>query len=387
MHVLIIPSWYPDTKKSISGSFFREQAVSLCEAGLQVGVLSVQVYSIKKIFKISKKFGFKKEIDCGVTTYRFYFPNIFPKFYKAKILLIKLIGYLLYKYYACHQMKPDIIHVHSVFYAGYIALKIKEKAKVPYIISEHNSGFHSDAYSKKQITSAFKPYKESEKLLAVSTCLAQSMNRLYCEKLEWDVLHNSVSSIFEPKNTSNNKMDEFIFFNVSSMTKNKNVRIIIIAFSKIQKMHKNARLVIGGIGSQHENLKKLAKELNIDRKVSFTGKLSRSEVAVHMAASDCYVLSSNYETFGVVAIEALASGTPVITTKCGGPEDIVVNEKLGIVIEPNSEEQMSYALNYAIKKRKEFSKKLITTFCKNNFSQKIISKKTKDIYENIIRTL
>ena len=71
-------------------------------------------------------------------------------------------------------------------------------------------------------------------------------------------------------------------------------------------------------------LKNLIIELGIEKCVEFTGKLSREEMLPKLSYSNVFVLPSNSETFGVVYIEAMALGLPVIATKCGGPEDFLI---------------------------------------------------------------
>lgn len=75
---------------------------------------------------------------------------------------------------------------------------------------------------------------------------------------------------------------------------------------------------MGGDGPERENLQKLAQTLNIEEAVIFTGALSRENVRLLMAESTCFVCLVMWKHFGVVVIEALSQGMPVIATKCGG---------------------------------------------------------------------
>jgi glycosyltransferase involved in cell wall biosynthesis len=96
--------------------------------------------------------------------------------------------------------------------------------------------------------------------------------------------------------------------------------------------------------------------------------------------SDAFVLSSNYETFGVVLVEAMSCGLPVVSTKCGGPESIIVNENLGLLVEPTAK-----ALAEGMQKmvQTHYDNTVIRNFAIENFSEKVISEKLIDIYKKI----
>ena len=87
--------------------------------------------------------------------------------------------------------------------------------------------------------------------------------------------------------------------------------------------------------------------------------------------SDYFVLSSNFETFGVVLIEAMSCGLPVISTKSGGPETIIINEKLGLLCEKNN----IFALANVIKNitKMNFDSNYIRNYAIRNFSYKFLS--------------
>jgi len=83
--------------------------------------------------------------------------------------------------------------------------------------------------------------------------------------------------------------------------------------------------------------------MEIQKKVNFLGLISNDHVHAEMKSADAFVLSSHYETFGVVLIEALACGKPIIATSCGGPE-CIVNKKNGLLITPRDIEKLVLAM-------------------------------------------
>jgi glycosyltransferase involved in cell wall biosynthesis len=102
---------------------------------------------------------------------------------------------------------------------------------------------------------------------------------------------------------------------------------LINQFSLLTKEYENAQLVIVGSGSQMDRLKKLTKKLNLDSNVVFAGNVSNDKIGT--IYSDCLVSisSSYYEAFGIVNIEALREGTPIICTETSGSLDIL---KIGV---------------------------------------------------------
>ena len=107
------------------------------------------------------------------------------------------------------------------------------------------------------------------------------------------------------------------------------------------------------------------------------------QVADTIAESDVLVSASNYETFGVVIIESLALGVPVISTNSGGPESIVTKDD-GILIPPNDEKALSEAMNRMLVSIDRYNAAEIRHRCFARFSEKIVTKKLLHIYEEII---
>jgi len=117
-----------------------------------------------------------------------------------------------------------------------------------------------------------------------------------------------------------------------------NGSIFFLARSAHRRDHPASKLVIVGAGKERRRLCDLAGE-----GVEFTGALSRSETRRQMWSANALVLPSEFETFGVVLIEALATGIPVIATRCGGPEEIVTPAE-GVLINRGDETELTRAM-------------------------------------------
>lgn len=128
---------------------------------------------------------------------------------------------------------------------------------------------------------------------------------------------------------------------IGRLTRQKGFDILIKAFSKVNSP---AELIILGEGPDHENLLKLAEEEGIADRLSMPGFVSNP--ATWLANADVFVLSSRWEGFGHVLVEAMAAGVPVITTNCPhGPSDIVNNGRTGVIVEEGSSSAIATAID------------------------------------------
>lgn len=382
-HILIVPSWYPENPGHINGTFFREQAIALHKAGYKVGVLRPEVRSIKDIKAIfNKPYGIVAENDFGVNTYRFHALNITPRMPNLSQKRWVRLGEKLFLEYVNKHGMPDIVHVHSLIPGGFLAEKIKVKYHIPYVVTEHSSSFSRKLVSPKIIKELAPVVDASSANLAVSNAFKELLTDIF-KGGGWSYLPNIVSENFITSRLTPKEDSAFNFINVCYLTKNKNLDLLIRAFSKAFKGNYSVKLKIGGDGEEKENLVELVRALSVEEQVVFLGQLTREQVKEEISSADAFVLSSKYETFGVVLIEALALGKPVIATKCGGPESIVTPQ-VGYLVENNSEEELSKAMLDLIASKNKFNPEKIRAYCLNNFSEKAVVEKLGKVYESVL---
>jgi glycosyltransferase involved in cell wall biosynthesis len=156
---------------------------------------------------------------------------------------------------------------------------------------------------------------------------------------------------------------------------------LIEAFNIAFNGDKNIRLKIGGYGSEKALLLKLIEKYNLTEQVILLGELPQSKVKQEMDRCDCFVLGSDVETFGVVLIEAMAMGKPVIATKSGGPEDIVTPE-VGLLVEKNIND-IAEALKHITTFADNYNPDTIRNYVLDNYSQTAVSKRVTDLYREI----
>lgn len=335
MHVLIIPSEHFVTPRYPLGGIFQlHQSNALHNAGYQVGVIAPGIITAR-FFLRKYTYPFFENVN-GYPVLRRYVRKIYPQRWESpanSIPFCKNLGLDLYLEYKKRFGTPDLIHAHNMQFAGFIAQAIHESHKVPFIITEHSGNFRTNSMSPKW----FLPLKEAisagSVMTVVSRALATSIeNQLGVVGI--DVLPNIVDSSFVSSELVHRRSNAsgFIFLNIASLDTRKNQAAIIEAFS-IHFKGKRAKLRIGGDGPLKKYLEHEVKRLGLKEQVVFLGYLDRQSVMREMQDADCFVLSSQEETFGVVLIESLACGTPIIATRCGGPDEIV-NNKNGLLVLP-----------------------------------------------------
>ncbi|MCG3697519.1 glycosyltransferase [Aliarcobacter butzleri] len=369
MHILIIPSEHFITQTQPLGGIFQyHQAKALNNAGHQIGVLSVGYitprYLVSKyIYKKEEK---KENINIKREYKQLYFPHRYMLFKILKNNYIKMADKL-YKEYIKEFGIPDIIHAHNFLYAGIIAKFIKDEYGVNYIVTEHSSSFVRNKLSSGKIKSIENVAKNALKVTAVSS----SFNNILKEytKTNIDLLPNIVDDFFFQKKFQNKISKNFIFLHIASLDKNKNQELLIKSFEKIAKLNHNVYLNIAGSGYMKKYLESLVKKLDIQKQVNFLGRISQEKVRDEMMKSNCFVLSSNFETFGVVLIEALACGLPLIATECGGPKDIV-NKQNGILIKTNNQLELKKAMLYMYENSYKYDREKLRNGAKEKFGEK-----------------
>lgn len=325
-HIIILTHSYPSIFQPLAGIFWKEQAAFMASLGYQMSVLAIVPISWKDIFKKKKLFYSLKKVDQGVYVEMYCFPSI-PFFHFLSCYISKWIGIKKFNQLKSQKGKPDIVHLQR-FEAGLLALKIKKKHQIPYIVTEHSSRFLLNQIGIIEHKLAKRVFQNASARMAVSPYLKKSLENQF--KHAFNYIPNGVDAEFFNAQKINAKDDaEFVFFNAGNFTENKNIAMLLKAFSQFQQEQPNSKLILAGDGPLKMEAQSLVHQMNLDAHIDFKGRVNRIEMRSLFSKSDVYVLASSKETFGVVLIEALCMGKPVISTKCGGPESIVSDSSLG----------------------------------------------------------
>ncbi|MCE5221713.1 MAG: glycosyltransferase [Clostridium sp.] len=383
MHIMVIPSWYSSAKNKVHGSFFKEQFKALANSNEKITVAYNEIWPITMFGKIHEKHGINFNIEDNLRTYRYKDYNYLPK----TPLMFKSFNKRMDKLYqeiVKNEGKVDIIHAHSAFWGGIAAAFLSKKYNIPLVLTEHSSLKYAK-YSKESYKKyIYEAYENADCLIAVGNGLKKELQEYVNKPIE--VIHNMVDlQLFcidenaEDKNSKSNA--EFKFFSCAFLEEGKGMECLIRAFTEAFKNEK-VTLRIGGDGSLKLSLKKLIEELSMDNQIKLLGALSREEVSKEMRICDVFALPSEHETFGVVYIEALACGKPVIGAYNGGAEDII-REDNGIIAKKNDVTDLAEALirikeNYEMYDKYEIREKTIFSY-----SEKVLVERLKGVYKKV----
>lgn len=380
MHIMFIPSWYSNVRNKVHGSFFKEQALELQKAGVKVTVAYNEVWPLTMLGKIHEEKGLKYNVEDGLKTYRYKNYNYIPK----NPLMFKVFNKRMEKLYKEIVKKEgaiDIIHAQSSLLGGISAAYIAEKYNIPLVITEHSSVERGPYVKKSYIPFICDSYKKAQKVITVGNGLKNEIESL-SGRQDIEVIGNLVDlSKFTIKKRIKN--EKFIFFSLAFLEGEKGFDTLIKSFAKKFK-DKEAVLYIGGDGSQRSWLEALTVENGVKDQIIFLGALSRDDVSKWMNKCDCFVLPSRYETFGVVYIEALASGRPVIGALNGGAEDII-NNLNGYLIPIDDIDILAEKMIEVYDNIESYDEEEIRIDCLKRFSPKVIVNKIISVYKEVLK--
>ena len=235
----------------------------------------------------------------------------------------------------CAGWMPDIVQLNVIQKQGLLALWLKKRFAIPYIIIEHWSGYlpENGAFlrmPKLQRDVYRRIAQGAEMILTVSMPLQRAMQAAGIDAQRWGTIDNVVDDFFEP--TANSQKPKAnsqepkpkTLLHVSCFDeKAKNVKGLLCAAKMLSEKRQDWRLVLVGTGVDYNEVRAFADHLEIPQGlIEWTGELTPREVADAMHRADALVLSSRYETYGIVLAEAATAGLPILSTPVGIAEDL-----------------------------------------------------------------
>jgi glycosyltransferase involved in cell wall biosynthesis len=386
--VLVIPSWYPPD----GGYFFKEHSEALARAGCTVDVLVNRVIGIRKIgrIRIENWHRFNIDTEDGLRIIRSIYWKI-PGSENLNIRLWVRSTVRLFRRYTRNSGLPDIILAHSALWAGLAAARIFKESNVPYIITEHRSFFvWENEAARKMVKSFYIPhlqeaYSLCKNLIIVSDSMKSGLLELFPELVnKMKVIPNMVNGNYFHFPEKPRENDPFVFLSAGRLSAVKCLDIIISAFGElIKKTDRKVFLRIAGRGELRGQLEKQVQQSSLSEKVTFLGRVSRDRMVQEMQEANCFVLASSYEAFGVVLIEAMSTGLPVIATRSGGPESIM-DASCGLLVEPGNIVELTQAMLKMVSEYDRFDQQNIRGRTLKYYGSNIITEKYKEVFEGIL---
>lgn len=337
LKVLILPSWYPTDRYPVGGVFIQQQARALAaRPDMDVTVLFVDRASIPGWVRGPKRLSLRCEE--GLRVYRLTMPRVWvvwPFLYAAWTVLA-------YAALRRRRVRPDIVHAHVALPAGLAGALIKRLWHTPLVLTEHTGPFSNLMRNRPAALATRQAIRGADRVVAVSAALRGQIAAYRELRRPIDVIPNLVNvGQFVVKSEARRAEGPARLLFVGEMRTNiKGVDYLLEAVSVLRKRGVEVRLDLVGDGRKRSEYEALARRLGVDGVCHFHGALPHEQVAAMMPSYDVLVLSSLAETFGVVAVEALASGVPVVATRCGGPEEVLTPD-LGVLVEKADPEALA----------------------------------------------
>jgi glycosyltransferase involved in cell wall biosynthesis len=172
-----------------------------------------------------------------------------------------------------------------------------------------------------------------------------------------------------------------IITTIGSLEKIKGQKYLISAIKLLKQKREDFFCLIIGIGSMFNTLQKQIDDLNLSKCIILTGRKSHTDLVDWINASDLFVLSSLSESFGVVQIEAMACGKPVVATRNGGSDEIIVSDDVGYLCDTSNPDDLAEKIELAL--NKEWNKDKISRYAQNYTWEESVEK-ILNIYSNYL---
>ena len=390
-NVFVIPSWYPSELDPVSGIFVKNQCEAIAAYTKYNPIVALwgqcdENIPFNEILRIPAWFGEycrKKDqviyqesgvtyVDTKVLSWSHRLPlggsnRLISSVRKSFAVAKERLGSI------------DLIHAYVAYPGGYLASLISKETGIPYIVTEFMGPFPFPAHR----TREGKPRTEIVEALTGSQeniVLSAYLKRCFVEFHfpEPTVIPFSVNvDKFSIKKREADNVVRVV--SCSRLVVEKGVFDLIEAFEQVWLELPNIRLTIIGSGPAEFELKRLVSDKGLSSVITFTGMLHSADVAKVFEQSDFFTLASHFDTFGVVFIEAMSSGLPILGTLCGGPDSFVTREQ-GVLVTPKNRNELANAMKEMALDFSTYNPTEIRRYALSQFSDEVVAGAVEEIY-------
>jgi glycogen synthase len=249
--------------------------------------------------------------------------------------------------------RPDVVHAHD-WLVAHPAVGLSEFYDVPMVSTIHateagrHSGWVSGSLSRQVHAVESWLVRESDSLITCSASMRDEITELFGPGLaEVTVIRNGIDAARWPfaerrRHAVAGGPPDLLF--VGRLEYEKGVHDAIAALPRIRRAHPGTTLTIAGDGTQQDWLVERARKHRVLKATRFVGRLDHAELLAALHRADAAVLPSHYEPFGLVALEAAAAGTPLVTSNIGGLGEAVINGETGMSCPPRDVARLAEAV-------------------------------------------
>lgn len=324
MNVLMVTNMYPSDANPVFGVFVARQVAALRELGVDVRLVA----------NTDERGGARS--------------------------LIKYISLLVRALLAALRGDVDIVVGHFLYPTAWIASLCARIARAPYVVVAHGTDVSSASGSGFLARRTRAALLGADGVVAVSSALGSRLRNELGVMAETTVhiVHMGVDlDVFRLNPGARESLGwppaERVVLFVGNLVPVKGPDVLLEAFSALRSRDVTDGLEVVGDGPMAESLRVAAREYGIADAVTFAGRLDSASVALRLAAADVVAMPSRNEGLGLVAMEALACGTPVVASRVGGLAEVFPGAECGAFVEPDDARALAGALEQVLVNGKE----------------------------------
>ncbi len=372
LRVLVVPSWYPSTDDLTAGVFIAQQVRALAPRA-DVAVLHVDAGK--------RAFGPTVAEEDGVMVVR---SGVVAKGLSGRFLAYRGAGRSAFAALRGQWGVPDIIHVQALWPAGLIGRSLSRVLAVPYVVTEHSEEYLSASNRRLVRTPGMvlllRPLAlGASRTIAVSRFLGDRLVELGLAS--HPVVVPNVVPLSSPQPVSTEP--PYVISHVSVMGPAKNLIGLVQAVDKLRTRRSDFRLRLLGDGESRQEAERLAESLYLSGVVDFVGRRSPDEVRAALAQAAFTVVSSTHETFSVSAAESLMCGRPVLSTRCGGPEEFITPE-VGHLVDAGSVDALVEGLDWMLDHFTDFDPQTLHEYARSRFAPDVVATQILQVYREVL---
>jgi len=248
------------------------------------------------------------------------------------------------------EEKIDVITTQDPFEIGLVGYLLARKFKIGLNVQLHGDFFGGNFWKQENILNFCRYYlgrsliKKADSIRVVSERIKNSLITKFQINSE-KIINVPIFTDYDlaTEQIVKNDSREFVFLTAGRLVKSKNFSLLLRVFAQIVKDNDRVRLIIQGSGLEEDKLKVESRKLQVDNKIIFLSYSSEG-LKESYGQADCFVLPSNHEGWGLVAIEASLHNLPVIMTDVGCAGEIIKNNESGLVVPVGDEETLKSAM-------------------------------------------
>lgn len=283
----------------------------------------------------------------------------------------------------------DLIHAHFVYPDGYVAARLARRYGVPMIITEQapwRPWLDKYAIVRRR---ALWAARQSDFLIAISRAARESIVHFAGDLPKITIIPDGVdTSVFTlPPDGCRTLPDQLLFVGVIRPVKG--VDVLLRALRLLTDRGRKLHLVLVGESfyasyrREYERLQRMVVDLDLSAQVKFMGRQPLPEVVRYMQQSAVLVLPSRQESLGMVVVEAIACGTPVVATRSGGPEDIVVDD-VGVLVPAEDPEALAEGIERVLERRSMYNAEALRAYAVQKFGLDSVADQVTELYARAV---